>query len=111
ARIGEIGRHPVEAVRAFFFKHRDRVIFGTDRVIGWHGSAGEESSPERIAAIGSSYEAHWRFFETEERQIEYPGFPIQGRWKVDAIGLPDEVLDKLYRRNVQRLVPQLQRLS
>jgi len=111
ARIGEIGRHPVEVVRAFFFRHQDRVIFGTDRVLGWHGSADEESSPERMAAIRRSYEAHWRFFETQERQIEYPGFPMQGRWKVDAVSLPGEVLEKLYRRNVQRLVPQLQGLA
>lgn len=46
-------------------------------------------------------------FGTHERQIEYPGYPIQGRWKVDAIGLPEEVLEKLYFRNAQRLIPGL----
>ena len=53
------------------------------------------------------YEEHWRFFETDERQIEYPGYPIQGRWKVDAIGLPDGVLKKLYSGNAQQLIPGL----
>ena len=53
------------------------------------------------------YATHRRFFETSERQIEYPGFPIQGRWKVDALDLPDEVLEKLYVENAQRLIPGL----
>ncbi len=104
ARIGEIGRHPVDKVRAFFLKHQDRIIFGTDLTLGW-GYTGEEE--EDMADIKGFYDAHWRFFETDERQIEYPGFPIQGRWKVNAIGLPDDVLEKLYVRNAQRLIPGL----
>ncbi|RMF30397.1 MAG: hypothetical protein D6759_12035, partial [Chloroflexi bacterium] len=104
ARIGEIGRHPPEEVRAFFLKHQDRILFGTDLTLGWAAFEQEESEREDL---GGFYAAHWRFFETEERQIEYPGYPIQGRWKVDAVGLPDEVLEKLYRRNALRLIPGL----
>jgi predicted TIM-barrel fold metal-dependent hydrolase len=102
ARIGEIGRHSAEEARAFFIKHQDRVIFGTDLVIGWdvfYDRAGED-----MTELNRFYEAHWRFFETEEQQIEYPEFPVQGQWKVDAINLPDEVLEKLYVRNAQRLI-------
>jgi predicted TIM-barrel fold metal-dependent hydrolase len=29
--------------------------------------------------------------------------PIQGRWTVDGIGLPQEVLEDLYHRNAERL--------
>jgi len=108
ARIGEIGRHPVEEARAFFLKHQDRVLFGTDLVLGWDGFESGEARQERVAKSKRTYDAHWRFFETAERQIEYPGFPIQGRWKVDAIGLPDEVLEKLYVENARRLIPGLQ---
>lgn len=107
ARIAEIGRHPVEEVRAFFFKHQDRVIFGTDLVLGWDAFGEGEDEGEDVAKIRSFYDRHWRFFETDEPQIEYPGFPIQGCWKVDAIGLPDDVLEKLYARNARRLVPGL----
>ena len=102
ARIGEIGRHPPEEVRAFFLKHQDRILFGTDLTLGW--GAFEEEEVER-EDLGAFYAAHWRFFETDDRQVEYPGYPIQGRWKVDCIGLPDEVLEKLYVRNAQRLMP------
>ena len=99
ARIGEIGRHPVEEVRAFFIKHQDRVLFGTDLVLGWDIFDGHKDQKH-------FYDAHYRFFETNERQIDHP-FPIQGRWKVDGIGLPGDLLEKLYLRNAQRLIPGL----
>jgi len=107
ARIGEIGRHPVEEIQAFFFKHQDRVIFGSDLVMRW--DVFEDRTQEDMAEFKCFYDAHWRFFETEEREIEYPGFPIQGRWRVDAIGLPAKVLEKLYLRNAQRLIPGLKK--
>ena len=67
ARIGEIGRHPSEEVRAFFVKHQDRVLFGTDLTLGWDAFEEEESNREDLAEF---YAAHWRFFETEARQVE-----------------------------------------
>jgi len=105
ARIGEIGRHPADEVRAFFIKHQDRVLFGTDLVLGW--GAFDDSAQKDMAEFKRFYNANWRFFETDEQQIEYPGFPVQGRWKVDAVNLPEEVLEKLYVRNAQRLIPGL----
>ena len=93
ARIAEIGRHPLEKVQAFFSKHRDRVVFGTDLVLGWEGYDSDARTKEAARGFKSFYDLHWRFFETDERQIDHP-FPIQGRWKVNAIGLPEEVLDK-----------------
>jgi predicted TIM-barrel fold metal-dependent hydrolase len=105
ARVGEIGRHPANEVRAFFLKYQDRILFGTDTVLGWDGP--RALSVEDMADLEQSYEQHWRFFETNDRQIEYPGYPVQGNWKVDAIGLPQAVLEKLYYRNAQRLIPGL----
>jgi len=104
ARIGEFGRHPPEETRAFFLKHQDRVIFGTDLMIGW--DAFDDWVREDMAKFNRFYDGHWRFFETGARHIDHP-FPIQGAWKVDAVSLPDDVLEKLYVRNAQRLVPGL----
>ncbi|RLC73886.1 MAG: amidohydrolase [Chloroflexi bacterium] len=104
ARISEIGRHPAEQVRAFFLKHQERVLFGTDLVLGW--GVFEDCRNRVFSEKLGFYDAHWRFFETNERQIDHP-FPIQGRWKVSGIGLPDDVLGKLYFRNAQRLIPGL----
>jgi len=106
ARIGEIGCHPAEEVRAFFMKHQDRALFGTDLMLGWEVPIGENEG--ELGAIERFYGAHWRYFETDRERIAYPGFPIQGRWKVDAASLPDEILQKLYAGNAQRLIPGLQ---
>jgi predicted TIM-barrel fold metal-dependent hydrolase len=107
ARIGEIGRHPAEEARAFFLKHQDRVLFGSDLVLGWNvfdqDMQGEDGKVEAEAFYGD----HWRFFETDEQQIPYPGFPDQGHWKVNGIALPPEVLEKLYAGNARRLIPGL----
>jgi predicted TIM-barrel fold metal-dependent hydrolase len=102
ARIGEIGRHPAAEARAFFVKYQDRILFGTDLVL-----RARETGERDVDLHTSFYDAHWVFFETDARQIEYPGYPIQGRWQVDGIDLPDDVLDKLYVQNARRLVPAL----
>jgi predicted TIM-barrel fold metal-dependent hydrolase len=99
ARIAEIGRHPVEEAREFFLKNQDRVLFGTDLVL-------LEVGQSDILNLGRFYDEHWRCFETGERQMRHP-LPIQGRWKVNAIGLPLEVLEKLYVGNAKRLIPEL----
>ena len=48
------------------------------------------------------FDRHWQFLETDARQMEHPT-PIQGRWKIDAIDLPRDVLEKVYFRNADRL--------
>ena len=105
ARVGEFGRHPAEKVRAFFEKWQDRIVFGTDIGIGSDylmlGSNGEIEP--QLADIKPFYQAHWQYFETTAKQIAHPS-PIQGRWRVDAIGLPTPVLDKIYRLNAQSLL-------
>jgi predicted TIM-barrel fold metal-dependent hydrolase len=102
ARIGEIGRHPAAEARAFFIKHQDRVLFGTDLVVS--SIVISEEGGSELARYAERYEGYRRYFETLVRQMEYPGYPIQGRWKVDGIGLPNEVLEKLYFWNAQRLI-------
>jgi len=105
ARIGEIGRHPAPEARAFFIKQQDRVLFGSDLVLGWAAFGGEEEPGSRaVAEAGAFYAAHRRFFETGERGIEHPQYPVAGRWFVDALDLPAAVLAKLYRENAPRLI-------
>jgi len=105
ARLGEIGRHPPDQVRKFFIKHKTRIVFGTD--IGMSrrglmlGSSGDD--PPGMADVKPFYDAHWRFFEGSEKGIAHPT-PIQGNWTIDAIHLPDDVLDHLYFKNAERLL-------
>lgn len=105
ARVPEFGRHPVEKVRRFFLKFQDRILFGTDLAISpghWQlGSVSETPvGPDEAVKF---YQAHFRFFETDLTNIDHPT-PIQGRWKVNAIALPPEVLRKLYFTNAEKLI-------
>ena len=105
ARIPEFGRHPTDKLRRFFLKFQDRILFGTDLSIApdfWQlGSVSE--TPVGFEDAVKFYEAHFRFFETELKNIDHPT-PIQGRWKVNAIHLPPEVLHKLYFANAEQLI-------
>ncbi len=105
ARVPEIGRMKADELRSIFLEHRTRILFGSDfqlfgraMVLG----SGGDSQPGPADA-DRFFAAHWRFFESKERQIEHPT-PIQGRWKIDAIGLPEEVLRDVYHRNAERLL-------
>lgn len=104
ARLGEIGRHPPEKVRDFFIRHKTRILFGTDLGVGARalmlGSTGEDEPVWED--VKRFYDAHWRFFEGKERGIPHPT-PIQGRWTIDAIDLPEDVLNHLYYKNAVRI--------
>jgi len=91
ARIAELGRQPYTA-RKFFLKYPDRILFGTDGV------------PPVSELI-----PHWRFLETWDEYFPYEDnpFPPQGFWNIYGIGLPDDVLRKVYYENAQRIIPGL----
>jgi predicted TIM-barrel fold metal-dependent hydrolase len=105
ARVPEFGRLPPAEVRAFFVKHQDRILFGSDIILGPDsyqlGSLSiwpdEERDAERF------YQAHRDYFETDRKGLRHPT-PIQGAWTVDGIGLPPEALEKLYVKNAERLI-------
>jgi predicted TIM-barrel fold metal-dependent hydrolase len=107
ARIPEIGRHDAEKMRRFFEKYQDRILFGTDTGVGptqddmMYGSNGP--LPPTLADEARFFRSTWRYFETRDRQFESPT-PIQGRWKIDGIGLSQAVLAKIYFENAARLL-------
>lgn len=89
SRIGELGRQPYTA-RKFFIKRANRILFGTDGP--W---------PETRVRL------YWRFLETYDEYFPYSEkpFPPQGFWNIYGIGLPDEVLRKIYFENASRVIP------
>ncbi len=107
ARVPEIGRHDAAKMRRFFEKYQDRILFGTDTGVGptqdemMYGSNGP--APPTLADEDRFFRATWRYFETSDKQFESPT-PIQGRWKIDGIGLSDAVLRKIYYDNAARLL-------
>jgi hypothetical protein len=107
ASIVQLGRHPVSEVRAFFTKHQDRILFGTDLVLGSYEDDDRGERPWAFKRTGYDYNLPRRYYETLDRQIEHPGYPVFGNWLVDGIGLPEEQLRKLYFENACRLIPAL----
>lgn len=87
AVMEEIGRQPKNA-RAFFIKYQDRILFGKDT---W-------SVPE--------YGFYFRMLETEDEYFpalrKYHAF-----WGMYGLGLPDDVLKKIYYKNALKLFPKV----
>jgi predicted TIM-barrel fold metal-dependent hydrolase len=87
-RLGELGRQPFSA-RRFFLKYADRILFGLDEGVHLEG-----------------YRLSYRFFETDDEYFNYntSEVPLQGRWHVCGLHLPDEVLKQFYYDNAARLL-------
>ena len=100
ARLGELGRQP-RASRRFLEKYQDRILFGTDAVPLPRGA----DYPQQTL-VPEMYQCYFRFFETEDEYFDYSPAPTppQGRWKIYGIGLPDEILKKVYHNNAARLL-------
>ena len=86
ARISELGRQPYSS-RKFFLKYQDRILFGTD------------TTPNRAA-----YRIYYRFLETDDENFDpSASHHRQGFWNIYGIFLPDSVLEKVYRKNAERI--------
>ena len=87
AVLYDIGRQPRTA-HDFFIKYQDRILFGKDSY-----------QPEE-------YPYYWRVFETNDDYFDYYRH-YHAFWKLYGIGLPDEVLKKVYYQNALRITPRL----
>ena len=80
-RFRELGRQPYSA-RKFFVKYQDRILFGSDAY---------------TEGMDWRYPWNFRFFETFDENFG-------GRWKLYGIGLDDEILEKLYYKNAEKVL-------
>jgi hypothetical protein len=60
--------------------------------------------------MGPSIEGYriiYRFLETDDEYFNYNTTPVpaQGRWYIYGISLPEDVLEKVYFRNMERIIP------
>lgn len=85
AVLHELGRQP-RAARAFLIKYQDRVLMGKDI---WN--------PEE-------YATYFRVLETEDEYFDYYR-KRHAFWKMYGLGLPDDVLKKIYYKNALRIIP------
>lgn len=98
ARIGELGRQP-RASRKFFEKYQDRILFGTD------ATPNGVNFPQQLYG-DLLYQIYFRFLETEDEYFDYApaAVPPQGRWRIYGVGLPDQILRKVYNANAARIL-------
>ena len=89
AVLYDFGRQP-RAAHEFFVKYQDRILFGKDSY-----------QPDE-------YPYYWRVFETNDEYFDYYR-DYHAFWKLYGIGLPDQVLKKLYYQNALKVVPGLPR--
>jgi Amidohydrolase len=111
--LPELGSRP-EAARQAILAHPDRVLFGSDvRYV--------ESSDRQGIVLGGGipilldpkllggeerrlfFASTYRFFETRDPGIPVPA-PDEGGGIVAGIGLPRDVLQRIYHRNAERLL-------
>lgn len=87
ARISELGRQPYTA-RKFLIRYQDRIMFGTD------------TTPRREA-----FRIYYRFLETDDEYFDCAeSHHLQGFWMIYGVFLPQEVLEKIYLRNAEKVL-------
>jgi Amidohydrolase len=78
--------------RQFLMKYPDRVLYGTDFTL----EAGEDSEPAR--QLQQTHEWDWKFFATQDTLTF-------GERQVQGLGLPEQVVNKIFRENAIRWIP------
>ncbi|MET0393544.1 MAG: amidohydrolase family protein [Chitinophagaceae bacterium] len=87
AVIAELGRQP-RAAKAFFTKYQDRILFGKD---SW---------------VPEEYATYFRVLETEDEYFPYHK-KYHAFWAMYGMGLPDDILKKIYYKNALRIIPNI----
>jgi predicted TIM-barrel fold metal-dependent hydrolase len=87
AVIAELGRQPRMA-KAFFTKYQDRIMFGKD---SW---------------VPEEYATYFRVLETEDEYFPYHK-KYHAFWAMYGMGLPDDILKKIYYKNALRVIPNI----
>jgi predicted TIM-barrel fold metal-dependent hydrolase len=87
AIIAELGRQPRRA-KSFFVQYQDRILFGKD------------------AYNKEEYGTYFRVLETEDEYFPYYK-KYHAFWSMYGLGLPDEVLKKVYYKNALRIIPNI----
>jgi hypothetical protein len=93
ARVVHLVVMPSDRVRTFILKYQDRIVYGTDLEF-----LKDQTSEGAIKEWEDQYAQDWRYFSTRD-SFEYDGHKTQG------LGLPPDVLRKLYHANAVHWFP------
>jgi len=95
ARIDDLQLLDRDAVRAFFMKYQDRLLYATDLEIE------EGQNPQTVCnRLHTRWTDEWRYFSTDQ-EVTISGTEK----KVRGLALPPEVLQKIYQANARKWYP------
>ena len=100
ARMSQVQYQSVrdyDKVRNFFIKYQDRLLYGTDLTLNPGEAGTDEQRAEFKRSAHEAWTADWRYLATPESQrVEIIKADVPG------LGLPREVIDKVYYANAVR---------
>ena len=100
ARVNVFARLEPSVAREFLIKYQDRILYGSDSVVLDEKAADEES----WKIMNAAQEREWNFFSSKDL-IMFGGNARQPAREVPGLGLPENVLRKIYNENPKRLFP------
>ncbi len=84
-----------QKVRQFLIRYQDRILYGSDEAYG-----PDDGDAAAVAAVHQAWLDDWRFLVTADpMHSEDFAAPFHG------LQLPRDVVDKIFRRNAERLFP------
>lgn len=128
ARLRILGRLSPKAVRDFFVKYQDRILFGTDGLVLYGRPGGPHpknilvyptDDPEYTRTLATDvegmrrwkekqlnlYSRYFEYFETDHLDLIDPTGFEPGWARLSGAKLPPDVLEKFYHANAERLIP------
>jgi len=95
ARVDDLQLLNRDAVRQFFIKYQDRLLYATDLEIS------EGQNPQAVCdRLHTRWTQEWKYFSTDEETT------ISGtETKVRGLALPADVLRKIYQTNAKKWYP------
>jgi len=100
ARLTDFALQETAKVRQFCIQHQDRILWGTDLVAGADSRMPPERQISFLNYAAETYREYTEFFESE-------GDVKIGPHTVQGLGLPEGILEKIYRTNAQHWYPGL----
>jgi len=108
ARLRILGRLNPQAVRDFFIKYQDRILYGSDFTSLMNTDPKDAQAVARWKAFAKRlYSRYFEYFETDHTDIVEP-FSHQRHWlRLAGVQLPKAVLEKFYFGNAAKIMPGL----
>ena len=99
ARIQNLQMQPRDKVRAFLMKYQDRILYGTDMIMGNASGGPPPELSDMAARLELSYSRDAAWLATDA-WVEVPR--ASPTYKSRGVELPDPVLRKIYFENARR---------